>query len=86
MIVTPRIVRPVPAGTLKLPTDRVTPPSEADLFLLGHTDGAVKPGPTLNKGPIGEPDTARPAARPSPGGGMAQANPNALEKDYGHVF
>uniref|UniRef100_UPI003865B90B type II and III secretion system protein family protein n=1 Tax=Sphingomonas sp. TaxID=28214 RepID=UPI003865B90B len=87
ILVTPRLVRPVAAGAMKVPTDRAKPPSEADLFLLGQTDSGVKPGPTLNKGPIGEPDTARPpAARPAPGGGMAQANPNALEKDYGHVF
>ncbi len=35
--VTPRIVRPVSPSQLALPTDRVLPPSEADLFLLGKT-------------------------------------------------
>src|SRR3954470_18474006 len=33
IIVTPRLVQPVRAGDLKVPTDRVGPPNEADLFL-----------------------------------------------------
>ena len=41
IIVTPRLVRPVPAGTLKAPTDRVGPPNEADLLLNGRTDTGV---------------------------------------------
>ena len=89
ILVTPRLVRPVMAGALKVPTDRVKPPAEADLFLLGQTDSGVSPGPILNKGPIGEPDVgAAPPPRPRAGtpGGMAMANPKALEKDYGHVF
>src|SRR4051794_2411128 len=43
IIVTPRLVRPVPAGALKAPTDRVGPPNEADLFLNGRTDTGVPP-------------------------------------------
>ena len=90
IIVTPRLVRPVPAGSLKVPTDRATPPSEVDLFLLGQTDSGVKAGPILrNMGSIGEPEprAALPAPpRPRTGGGISQVNPNALEKDYGHVF
>ena len=87
IIVTPRLVRPVPAGALKVPTDRVNPPNEADLFLLGRTDTGVPPGPVLNRSPIGVPD--RPiiqAPRPGSPGGMAGINPKALEKDYGHVL
>ena len=92
ILVTPRLVKPVMAGALKVPTDRAAPPAEADLFLLGQTDAGVSPGPILNKGPIGDPDTAAPPPRqtaPTRGGapgGMALANPKALEKDYGHVF
>lgn len=41
IIVTPRLVQPMKAGQAKLPTDRVTPPSELDLFLMGRTDKAV---------------------------------------------
>jgi pilus assembly protein CpaC len=43
IIVTPRLVRPVPAGSLKVPTDRVRPPNEADLFINGRTDTGVPP-------------------------------------------
>ena len=80
IILTPRLVQPVRAGMLKVPTDRVRPPNEADLFLNGRTDSAVppssqpfvtKPGPTLI---------------PPPSGGMAAAEPGALEKDYGHAL
>ena len=45
IIVTPRLVRPVPAGQIRLPTDRVQPPSELDLFLRGRTDKAVGTNP-----------------------------------------
>ena len=93
IIVTPRLVRPVPAGALKVPTDRVAPPSEADLFLLGHTDTGVSPGPTLNRGSIGEParSTLPPPpviapAGPPPPGPVSGMNTKALEKDYGHVL
>ena len=41
IVVTPRIVQPVKAGQIQLPTDRVENPSEGDLFLLGRTDKAV---------------------------------------------
>ena len=43
IIVTPRLVRPVRAGALKAPTDRVGPPNEADLLLNGRTDTGVPP-------------------------------------------
>jgi pilus assembly protein CpaC len=78
IIVTPRLVRPVPAGTLKLPTDRVGPPHEADLFLNGRTDTGVPPSDVEPARPIGGPP-----ASPVPGG-SAQRQPVGLEKDYGH--
>ena len=94
IIVTPHLVRPVRAGALKLPTDRVTPPSEADLFLLGRTDTGVAPtqiapltpGPAGR--PIGEPYAPPPVAAPlpPPAGGMALLDPSKLEKDYGHAY
>ena len=46
MIVTPRIVRPVPAGSLAVPTDRVLIPDDADLFLNGAIEKLV-PQPRL---------------------------------------
>ncbi len=45
IIVTPRIVQPVKADQIQLPTDRVQNPSEGDLFLLGRTDKAVGVNP-----------------------------------------
>lgn len=45
IIVTPRIVKPVRADQIQLPTDRVGDPSEKDLFLLGRTDKAVGVNP-----------------------------------------
>ena len=84
IIVTPRLVKPVRAGTLKSPTDRVGPPNEADLFLLGRTDTGVPPAPT----PWTQPQVV-PAPLPPPPpapGGMAAREPSGLEKDYGHVL
>ena len=91
IIVTPRLVRPVRAGAMKVPTDRATPPNEADLFLLGRTDGAVAPTQIapLSPGPVGRP-IGEPYAVPPPPiagpGGMALLDPSKLEKDYGHAF
>ena len=91
IIVTPRLVRPVRAAAMKLPTDRVTAPDEADLFLLGRTDSGVGVNPLA-------PTQASPVARPigempnqprqvlPPSGGMAALDPTKLEKDYGHAL
>ncbi len=45
IVVTPRIVQPVKADQIQLPTDRVLNPSEGELFLLGRTDKAVGTNP-----------------------------------------
>ena len=82
IIVTPRLVRPVRAGSLKAPTDRVGPPNEADLFLLGRTDTGVPPAPR----PFTQPARPLPPPPPPPSGGMAQKKPSGFEKDYGHVL
>ena len=79
IIVTPRLVRPVPAGALKAPTDRVGPPNEADLLLNGRTDTGVPP----SSAPFVAPPVV--PVLPPPGG-MAQAKPHGFEKDYGHVL
>ena len=83
MIVTPRLVRPVRAGTLRGPTDRVKPPNEADLFLGGRTDTGVPVAPEFNPPPFGQPLSATPPAAP---GGSAQRKPTGFEKEYGHVL
>jgi pilus assembly protein CpaC len=76
IIVTPRIVKPLTAGTkLALPTDRVSQPSDADFFLLGRTgvNGPVQPSPaTRFPGPT---SSAQPIP-PQAGG---------IEGDYGHI-
>ncbi len=41
MIVTPRIVRPVPAGSLAVPTDRVLIPDDVDIFINGASEKVV---------------------------------------------
>jgi pilus assembly protein CpaC len=98
IIVTPRLVRPVRSAAMKLPTDRVTPPAEPDLFFLGRTDGGVgvnplKPTqPSLIGRPIGEPTPPANEMQPPgmPGGSASldggKLNMGALEKDYGHVL
>ena len=80
IIVTPRLVRPVRAGALKAPTDRVGPPNEADLLLNGRTDSGVPP----SSAPFVQP--APPPPPPVVPGGTAQKKPIGFEKDYGHVL
>jgi pilus assembly protein CpaC len=41
IIITPRLVHPAPAGTLKSPTDSFILPSDADMFLNGKTEGSL---------------------------------------------
>jgi pilus assembly protein CpaC len=87
IIVTPRLVKPVRAAAMKVPTDRATPPDEADLFLNGRTDGGVSPNPIdpMNQSPVGRP-IGHPSAPASSPGGMATLDPSRLEKDYGHAL
>jgi pilus assembly protein CpaC len=73
--VTPRLVRPVQADALKVPTDRVRPPFEADLFLNGRTDSAVPPSDLGPKAPTA-----------APSGGTAARQPIGFEKEYGHAL
>jgi pilus assembly protein CpaC len=70
ILVTPRIVRPVAAGTaLQMPTDRVLEPSDADLFLLGRSERRTQPG----------------AALPLPGPASAVNKPGGVAADHGHI-
>jgi pilus assembly protein CpaC len=85
IVVTPRLVRPVPAYAIKVPTDRAGPPNEADLFMFGRTDTGVPQGP----GATGVPPSSTPATKvvtPPPPGGSASAKPIGFEKEYGHVL
>lgn len=85
IIVTPRLVRPVPAGALKSPTDRVTPPNEADLLLNGRLDTGVAPAGRAFVSPP-PPPPPPPVPPPAGSGGMADKKPMGFEKDYGHVL
>jgi len=86
IIVTPRLVRPVRAGTLRVPTDRVMPPNEADLLLNGRQDSAMPPSGVEVAVPPAPPPLPPPPPPASTPGGMAQAKPMSFEKDYGHVL
>lgn len=83
IIVTPRLVKPVRAGALKVPTDRVRPPNEADLFIGGQTDTAVPlPGdPTQIRRSTGSTGAMVPGAAST-----SSVKPIGLEKEYGHVL
>jgi pilus assembly protein CpaC len=86
IIVTPRLVQPVQAGALKVPTDRVGPPNEADLLINGRTDTSVPPAATpfvLPPPPVPPPPRA---VVPPTSGGMSQKKPSGFEKEYGHVL
>jgi len=50
IIVTPYLVTPTRGEALAVPTDRIRPPTESELFLFGKTAGAKRP----TKGPAGE--------------------------------
>jgi pilus assembly protein CpaC len=85
IIVTPRLVRPVKAGTLPAPTDRAHAPPEADLFFLGRTDTGVPAGPEL-RAPGTMPPPPPPPAPAGASGGSAEKQPTGFEKEYGHVL
>ena len=87
IIVTPRLVKPVRSGTLKAPTDRVGPPNEADLFLLGRTDTGVPPaGAAFSRPAAPPPPPGRPLGALPSGGNLSQTAPAGFEKEYGHVL
>lgn len=66
IIVTPRLVQPVSAEKLAVPTDRVMPPSEGDLFGFGRTDRAVGINPLNPYEAPPEAKKAKPPARALP--------------------
>ena len=91
IVVTPHLVRPVPANALKLPSDRAGTPNEADLFFNGRTDTAVPPAATPFVQPAPLPPPPPPPVTGAAGSnstpsGTAQKQPIGFEKDYGHVL
>jgi len=85
IIVTPRLVRPVRPYNLKVPTDRVQPPHEADLFLLGRTDSGVPAAPEFAPPPVVTTPAPAVVVPPAPGG-SAERKTTGFEKEYGHVL
>lgn len=82
IIVTPRLVRPVKAGTvLTLPTDRVQQPSDIDLFLMGQpaSNGTMTPTGPL-PGPVNGNNRTAPATPTA-----NAARPGGVEGDFGHI-
>jgi pilus assembly protein CpaC len=88
MIVTPRLVRPVRAGTLKVPTDTSKQANEADQFLLGRTDTGVPaaPAPFRGRAHTAPPTSPSEVGGGTGSGGSAARGPIGFEKDYGHVL
>ena len=94
IIVTPHLVRPVPATALKVPTDRAGPPNEADLLINGRTDTGVPPSaaPFVQPAPLPPPPAVvvpvggAAVSGAATTGGTAQKQPIGFEKDYGHVL
>ena len=81
IIVTPRLVQPVKADQIALPTDRVLPPHELDLFLMGRTDKAVGINP-LNPDAMPPEAPKAPASAPAPAPGEPAtgfSGPNGYE-------
>jgi pilus assembly protein CpaC len=91
MVVTPRVVRPVQAGTtLALPSDRVQEPSDLDMFLMGKTEDVrtLRPMNPL-PGPENSVHRPRPPAGAQPAAGAA-AKPVAekaggVDGEFGHI-
>jgi len=74
--VTPRLVKPMRAEDVRLPTDRVAPPHELDLFLMGRTDKAVginplDPNAMPPEAPKNAPAPAPVPAKEAPASGKA---------------
>jgi pilus assembly protein CpaC len=82
MVVTPRIVRPVAAGTtLAIPSDRVHEPSDVDMFLLGKSED-IKTLRPMNPLPGPENSVNRP--RP-PAGRPTAEKAGGVDGDVGHI-
>jgi len=80
MIVTPRLVKPMRAEDVSLPTDRVGNPDELDLFLMGRTDKAVGINP-LNPDAM-PPESRRAVPAPAAPATAAPAPAGATQSGY----
>jgi pilus assembly protein CpaC len=74
IVVTPHLVAPIRPGQVRLPTDRVLDPREADTFLLGQP---YRPAPV-------EPAVPPKTDSPAPGAQAAPAGSTAKDRDYAY--
>jgi pilus assembly protein CpaC len=70
IVVTPRLVTPVMAGTIATPVDTFVPPSDVDLFLFGRLED-----PSSGRGPAG-----------AGAGYILGARSGGLTGQYGHII
>lgn len=70
-VITPRLVKPLPAG-YALPTDNYVPPTRSDVLLHGRLEG--RRPETASPGAATTPADAAPAAAPPSGAGSAPAD------------
>lgn len=79
IVVTPHLVAPIQPGQVRLPTDRVLDPREADTFLLGQP---YRPAPVA---PAVPPRSDAPApGAPATGAQAAPAGTTAKDHDYAY--
>ncbi|MBV1689328.1 type II and III secretion system protein family protein [Novosphingobium sp. G106] len=65
IVVTPHLVAPIRPGQVRLPTDRVLDPREADTLLLGQSYRPTTVAPAVPPAPVQPQSSAQPAPVPS---------------------
>lgn len=83
MVVTPRIVRPVKAGTaLATPSDHIQEPSDLDLFMVGNSEARKPIKPT---GPLPGPENSLNRVTRGTTSDATSTKPGGIEGDFGHI-
>ena len=59
-LVTPHLVKPMPPGAARLPTDKWIEPTDVDVYLLGLDQGRQKPAPSSAPAPTPTPAATLP--------------------------
>lgn len=82
IVVTPHLVAPIKSGQVRLPTDRVLDPREADTFLLGQSYRPTKVEPAVAPTPAPPQSSTQPAPAP----GTQQPAGQLPAKDGGYAY
>ncbi|ATX79915.1 pilus assembly protein CpaC [Mariprofundus aestuarium] len=69
IMITPRLVKPMAAGPVALPTDNFVQPSDVDQYLMGRLQGTSEQAP---------------AAEAAPSGRASEAAPGGVDGAFGH--